>query len=172
DFSISKSLSDQLKGELTKVGYEVVDTPVKDHRHASNFRGGFCLNEPAMSEPCSNYFLHVVVDFAGYTAFTLRQPFVPMLQLRVQLISVTGDADIPVISDSQMTANSEGAFKLIYAATFTYGGLVPVEGPTDVPYNPRFSLRGSNDLDNASRIIAGLEEASQKLAAQIAQNLR
>lgn len=172
NYHLSESLSTQLREELEKVGYEVVDTPVNDHRHASDFRGGFCLNEPVMSEPCSNYFLHVVVDFAGYTAFTLGQPYVPMLQLRVRLISVTGDSSISVIPDSDFTAQEEGAFKLIYAATFTYGGIVPVDGPTDVPFSPEFALRGRNDLDNSKRVIAGLEDASQKLAKRIAMNLQ
>ena len=172
DFRLSESLSAQLREELEQVGYEVVDTPVNDHRHASDFRGGFCLNEPVMSEPCSNYFLHVVVDFAGYTAFTLGQPYVPMLQLRVRLISVTGDSSISAISDSDFTAQDEGVFKLIYAATFTYGGIVPVDGPTDVPFSPEFALRGRNDLDNSKRVIAGLEDASQKLAKRIAMNLQ
>jgi len=169
DFRLSESLSTQLREELEQVGYEVVDTPVNDHRHASDFRGGFCLNEPVMSEPCANYFLHVVVDFAGYTAFTLGQPYVPMLKLRVRLISVTGDSSI---SDSDFTAQEEGTFKLIYAATFIYGGIVPVDGPTDVPFSPKFALRGRNDLDNSKRIIAGLEDASQKLAKRIAMNLQ
>ena len=172
DFRLSDSLSAQLREELEKVGYEVVDTPVNDHRHASDFRGGFCLNAPVMSEPCSNYFLHVVVDFAGYTAFTLGQPYVPMLQLRVRLISVTGDNAISAISDSDFIAQEEGIFKLIYAATFTYGGIVQVDGPTDVPFSPKFTLRGRNDLDNSKRIIAGLEDASQKLAKRIAMNLQ
>ena len=172
NYHLSESLSTQLREELEKVGYEVVDTPVNDHRHASDFRGGFCLNEPVMSEPCSNYFLHVVVDFAGYTAFTLGQPYVPMLQLRVRLISVTGDSSISAISDSDFTAQDEGVFKLIYAATFTYGGIVPVDGPTDVPFSPEFALRGRNDLDNSKRVIAGLEDASQKLAKRIAMNLQ
>lgn len=172
DFRLSENLSAQLRDELEKVGYEVVEAPVNDHRHASDFRGGFCLNEPVMSEPCSNYFLHVVVDFAGYTAFTLGQPYVPMLQLRVRLISVTGDSSISAISDSDFTAQEEGTFKLIYAATFTYGGIVPVDGPTDVPFSPKFALRGRNDLDNSKRIVAGLEDASQKLAKRIAMNLQ
>ena len=172
DFRLSERLSSQLREELEQVGYDVVDTPVNDHRHASDFRGGFCLNKPVMSEPCSNYFLHVVVDFAGYTAFTLGQPYVPMLQLRVRLISVTGDSFISAISDSDFPALEEGVFKLIYAATFTYGGIVPVDGPTDVPFSPKFALRGRNDLDNSKRIIAGLEDASQKLAKRIAMNLQ
>ena len=172
DFSISHSLAVQIKKELKGVGYEVVDTPVEDHRHASDFRGGFCLNAPPMSEPCANYFLHVVVDFVGYTAFTQGQPFVPMLQLRVQLISVTGDDDLSAISEESLSAELDRSFKLIYAATFTYGGLVPVEGPTDVPFSPKFALRGRNDLDNSNRIIAGLDEAAKKLAKQISLNLR
>ncbi|MBV1869691.1 MAG: hypothetical protein KUG76_02190 [Gammaproteobacteria bacterium] len=172
DFRLSERLSTQLRAELEKVGYEVVDTPVNDHRHASDFRGGFCLNAPVMSEPCSNYFLHVVVDFAGYTAFTLGQPYVPMLQLRVRLISVTGESAISAISDTDFITQEEGAFKLIYAATFTYGGAVPVDGPTDVPFSPKFALRGRNDLDNSKRIMAGLEDASQELAKRIAMNLQ
>lgn len=174
EFDISRHLTEEIKKELEKVGYEVVDAPVSDHRHASEFRGGFCLNDPPMSQPCSNYFLHVVIDFAGYTAFTQGQAFVPMMLLRLQLISVTGESIIPVFSDDQLlTENAvNDSFKLIYAATFTYGGLVPVDGPTDVVASPTFALRNRNDLDNHQRIISGLEDASRNLAERIALNLR
>ena len=49
---------------------------------------------------------------------------------------------------------------------------MPVDGPTDVPFSPEFALRGRNDLDNSKRVIAGLEDASQKLAKRIAMNLQ
>lgn len=174
DFVISQRLTEQLKNELATVGYEVLDAPLRDHRHASNFRGGFCLNEAPSSEPCANYFLHVVIDFAGYIAPTQAQAFVPLLQLRVQLISVTGENDFPQLSNDQfgVTGTTDTTFKLIYAATFTYGGIVPVTGPTDVLASPEFALRNSDELRNHQRIITGLYEGADKLAKQIAVNLQ
>ena len=173
-YAISESLSSKLKQELKQVGYDVVNAPLEDHRHASNFRGGFCLNNPPLSEPCSNYFLHVVIDFAGYTAAFSTEPFVPLLQIRVQVISVTGNDELslPTITQLDFANQEQKLYKLIYAATFTYGGLVPVDGPTDVIGSAKFALRGSNDLDNHQRIIAGLEDASKKLAKRVALNLR
>jgi len=173
-YSISESLSSKLKQELKQVGYEVVNTPLEDHRHASNFRGGFCLNDPPFSVPCSNYFLHVVIDFAGYTAAYSMEPFVPLVQIRVQVISVTGNNELslPAMTQFEFPNQEQGPYKLIYAATFTYGGLVPVDGPTDITGSAKFALRGRNDLDNHQKIIAGFEDASKKLAKRIAMNLR
>lgn len=173
NFALSQYLALQVKKELARVGYDVVDAPLADHRHASEFRGGFCLNEPPTSEPCANYYLHVVIDFAGYIASTQGQPFVPLLRLRVQLISVTGQNELPQLSMQQYgVKNIDDAFKLIYAATFTYGGLVPVEGPTDALALPEFALRDDEALLQAQRIMAGLQDGANQLAKKIASNLQ
>lgn len=172
-FALSQYLSAQVKKELAGVGYEVVDAPLFDHRHASELRGGFCLNEPPISEPCANYYLHVVIDFAGYVASTQGQPFVPLLRLRVQLVSVTGDNELPQLSLQEYGAKKDSdAFRLIYAATFTYGGLVPVEGATDALARPEFALRDDEALRQAQRIMAGLQDGANQLARKIASNLR
>lgn len=174
-FSISQQLTEDIKKELTQVGYEVFDAPADDHRHASEFRGGGCLVDPPKSEPCADYYLHLVIDFAGYISLSHGQPFVPLLSTRLQLVSTSGTPHKTPLEENWLVGATDAPpsiYKVLYSATITYGGPVPVAGPTDVVADARYSLRNADDLDQATLIIKGLTAASHSVAERIAHNLK
>lgn len=174
NFSIAEQLSDDLKTELSKIGYQVLDAPAEDHRHASEFRGGGCLVNPPTTEPCSDYFLHIVIDYAGYTSFSHSQPFVPLMSVRLQLVSTTGLAHKTPVQENwhEGQAHEQGPYKVLYSATFTYGGPVPVSGPTDAVADPGLAIRSMDDLDQSDKVIRGLKAASAAIAEKVAYNMR
>ena len=149
-FKISERLEDDVIRQLEKLGYEVeVVTP--EYRR----RARFVSKYPAPEKPVDAY-IDLVVQFAGYVAGKPDLPYVPTLEVPFRVVS---------------SWNNE----VIHQGTFTYGGPVPVKGPTDLPADPQYSVRGFDNLCatdcEVSPAVKGLTAASEGIATLLSQHL-
>lgn len=177
-FKISEELTAQISKMLEQVGYQVVPAPVEDHRHTSEFRGYQYLGTYPQTEPPVDFYLHVNIDFAGYTALTHEQPLMPTLRVHTQLISLTGRGHINPVSGTTHDANIENINhkhnkpQLLYSSILTYGGVVPVSGPNDMPADTKYSLRSMEHIQHPEHVTKGLKAASIGIATLIRENLK
>lgn len=175
-FSISEQLTRDVTQELEAAGYEVVPMPVDQHRHASAIRQHRALTEIPKTEVPVDFLLHVLPEFVGYVALAPGEPMAPMLKTSVMLTSVSGR---PHYSPSGAVHGSDGhdskqggSGALLFHDHMTYGGPVPVEGPRDMPSDPRYAFRDHSRLEDPNVVIQGLKGASEGMAELIARALR
>lgn len=171
-FKISDQLTADVRRELEKVGYQVVDAPITDHRHTGAADGGSFLGKYPQTQPPVDFYLHVHVGLAGYAAPAHGQPLAPILQVHTQLVSLTGRAHKTPMSGKVHAAKKTGEPDLLYAATMTYGGLTPVSSTNDIPTDPRYALSGMAHIEHPEHAAAGLKAASAAIADKLAQNLK
>jgi len=169
-FKISDELTQAVKQQLEQAGYEVI---VADQAPNAHFRGHEYLGQYPITNPPANFYLHVVVEQAGYVEVRPGTPMVPMVKAAVMLVSLTGRGhDTPSSVAHQVETGSENGPALLYHAHFTYGGPVPVEGPLDMPADPIYNFREHGDIENPSRTIPGLKAGAQGIAKMITANLK
>jgi hypothetical protein len=151
NFAISKQLTRDIIRAFEARGYEVV------HVDAQRPRSGAFVNRlPQTPEPVDAY-VDLVIDFVGYVALNPDQPYTPMLEVPVRVVSAT-EAEV------------------IYQATLTYGGPVPVESASDRPADPAFTVRGFTELCGTegcefSPAVQGLIKASQGVSEMLVDNV-
>lgn len=158
NFSVADELNSELRLELEAAGIDVVMLDNEDHRHTGAARGRQYLGEyPEVSQPVDAY-LHVYLEFAGYSAVKPNSPYVPTVRVFVQAV------------DPQTK-------RALYSATYTYGGAIPVEGATDRPADPKYTVRdfgwlctGRGQCD-VSPAVQGLRAAAMEIADMIAAQL-
>ncbi|MDY6941545.1 MAG: hypothetical protein SVU69_00860 [Pseudomonadota bacterium] len=160
NFSVAEDLTENIARHLQAVGYNVLDVPVDEQRHAGSIRGFRFLGDyPAQPSQSFDAYLHVYVEFAGYTALSPNEPYVPTLEVFVDLVS----------ADSK---------ERLYATSMVYGGPIPVEGATDMPADPQYSVRdfawlcADEEQCDESPAVRGLRAASDGIAQLIARNLK
>ncbi|HJO35209.1 MAG TPA: hypothetical protein QF361_03185 [Gammaproteobacteria bacterium] len=158
NFSIADELNSELRLELEDAGMEVLVLESEDHRHAGPARGYQYLGEyPEVSQPIDAY-LHVYLEFAGYSAVKPDSPYVPTVEVLVQAV------------DPQTK-------RALYSATYTYGGAIPVEGPTDRPADPKYNVRdfgwlcAGREQCEMSPAVQGLRAAAMQIADMVAAQL-
>lgn len=172
-FRISEVLTSEISRDLAAVGYEVVPAPVTDHRHAGETRGRKYLGLYPPTEPPVDFYLHVEVEQAGYTAPDHHQPLVPYVRVYTQLVSLSGQTHpTPTSGTIHAVREKQGDASVLYAATITYGGVVPVAGPNDIPANPHYALRGMEHIEHPEHVAKGLAAAAQAIAERLAENLK
>lgn len=176
-FSISEQLTRDVTRELEAAGYEVIHIPVDQHRHASAIRQHRALGEVPETEVPVDFRLHVLPEFVGYVALAPGEPMAPMLKTSVMLTSVSGRPHYSPSgavhgSDGHDTDHQGGSGALLFHDHMTYGGPVPVEGPRDMPSDPRYAFRDHSRLEDPNVVIRGLKGASEGMAELIARALR
>lgn len=176
-FKVSEELTTQVSKMLEQVGYEVVPALVEDHRHTSEFRGYQYLGTYPPTDPPVDFYLHVNIDFAGYTAADHNVPLTPTLRVLTQLVSLTGREHTNPVSGTAHDANLENNNKqnkaqLLYSSILTYGGVVPVSGPNDMPADEKYALRNMDHLQHPEHVTKGLKAASIGIATLIKENLK
>ncbi len=170
-FKISDELTQALKRDLQQVGYEVI---VADPPPNAHFRDHKYIGQYPFTNPPANYYLHVIIEQAGYVEVRPGTPLVPMVKASVMLVSLTGRGhQTPGATTHQAQAAYPGEGpELLYHAHLTYGGPVPVEGPLDMPADPAYSFRDHADLENPNRTMPGLRAGAQGIAQLVATNLK
>lgn len=176
-FKVSEELTTQISKMLEQVGYEVIAAPVKDHRHTSEFRGYQYLGTYPPTDPPVDFYLHVNIDFAGYTAADHKIALTPHLRVHTQLVSLTGREHANPVSGATHGANIENNNKhskaqLLYSSILTYGGVVPVSGPNDMVADAKYALSNMEHLDHPEHVTQGLKAASIGIATLIKGNLK
>lgn len=150
-FKISEQLEFDIASELKKLGYEVVVVE-PDYRRRARFVDDYPVVENVDS------YLDVIVDFAGYVALDEESPYMPTLEVPIKLISA-----------------HDGS--VVFAGTMNYGGPVPVTSPKDMPADPKYNVRGWDNLCattecEISPAVSGLKAASMGVAELLADNIR
>ena len=122
NFHIGRTLTDDIKKRLESAGYTVEEVHVANHRHTTAYRNHKYLGTyPAPSQPVDAY-VHVYVEFAGYTAATPTQPYTPTLEVFMDVVN----------PDTKVRK---------YATSLVYGGPVPVEDANNLPADPKYTVR-------------------------------
>jgi uncharacterized lipoprotein YmbA len=169
-FKISDELTQDLKHQLEQAGYEVI---VANQSPNAHFRGHEYLGQYPITNPPANFYLHVIIEQAGFVEVRPGTPMVPMVKAAVMLVSLTGRGhETPSSGMHQAEEESEEGPALLYHAHFTYGGPVPVEGPLDMPADPAYSFRDHGDIENPNRTVPGLKAGAQGIAKMITANLK
>ncbi|MDY6943949.1 MAG: hypothetical protein SVU69_13175 [Pseudomonadota bacterium] len=172
-FRISATLTSEITRDLAAVGYEVIPVRVADHRHAGEIRGRKYLGQYPPTAPPVDFYLHLEVEQAGYTAPDHGQPLVPYLRVFTQLVSLAGQAHpTPTAGVIHEVKEEQGEASVLYAATITYGGFIPIAGPNDIPADPRYGLRGMEHIEHPEHVARGLAAAARDVAEKLAENLK
>ena len=148
-FSISRELQEDIGRELQNAGYDVIFVP-RPENTGSDFVD---LGDYPEVDAQIDAYIDVYPEFIGYAAIKAGEPYVPTLEVAMRVVSLRNQ-------------------DVVYASTFRYGGPVPVEGATAKPADPRYNVRGFEELKSASVAIEGLSAGSQAIAELIAHNLR
>lgn len=122
NFNVGRTLTDEIKTRLAADGYQVEEVHVANHRHTTAYRNHQYLGTyPATTQPVDAY-VHVYIEFAGYTAATPTQPYTPTLEVFMDVVN-------PDTKERK------------YATSLVYGGPVPVEDANNLPADPQFTVR-------------------------------
>lgn len=138
DFQLSEAMTASLVEAFEARGYEVERVKVPE-RVAGHFA-------PAPALEGFDIVVDAYIDFAGYLALTPTTPYVPRVEVPVQI----RDAD---------------SGRVLSEAVLAYGGPVPVGGATDVPADPRFAIRRLAQFEqDPARAIGGMTDAADSLS--------
>lgn len=169
-FKISSQLTQNVTHELEKVGYEVVEAKIDEHEH--NKPTEVFLAEYPQTSPPVDFYLHVLVDFAGYSSRRIGDALEPILRATVMLVSTTGHSHLTPSSWSHTNASPGKPYSLVFASTFTYGGPIVQVGNNDRPADPKYALRNDAHLSHPEHVIQGLKAGALSVAEMIAEDLK
>ena len=158
NFNIGRTLTNDVKERIEAHGYTVEEVHTDNHRHTSAYRNHKYLGTyPTTSQPV-DAFLHVYIEFAGYTAPTPTEPYTPTLEVFMDVVD-------PDSKDR------------VYATSLVYGGPVPVSDANNMPADPQFTVRdfewlcaGPNACEE-NPAVKGLRAASKGIAELVERHL-
>lgn len=138
DFRLSEAMTASLVESFEARGYEVERVKVP-----GRITGHFA-SAPALEG--FDVVVDAYIDFAGYLALTPTTPYVPRVEVPVQIREASSG-------------------RVLSEAVLAYGGPVPVEGATDVPADPRFAMRRLSQFEqDPARAIGGMVDAADSLS--------
>ncbi len=146
-FNFSTELQRDLVQALEHQGFQVsiISEPNRPGRH-------FLRSYPDQGNV--DAYVDLYIGFAGYTTINPSQPYVPTVEIPVQVVDAATK-------------------KVVYASTFRYGGPIPTEGKTSMKADERYNVRDFEQLENSSRkAIEGLRAGAQSISELIAQNFK
>jgi len=152
-FKISEHLEDDITRELEKLGYEV-DVVTPKYRRRARFVVNSDIPEPA--KPVDAY-IDIYVKFAGYVAGREQMPYMPTLEIPFKVVSAWNN-------------------EVVHQGILTYGGPVPVSGPSDMPSDSAHNVRGFDTLCatdcEVSPAVQGLTAASEGIAKLLINHVK
>ncbi len=138
DFQLSEAMTASLVETFEARGYEVERVKVPER-----ISGRFA-SAPALEG--FDIVVDAYIDFAGYLALTPTTPYVPRVEVPVQV-------------------RDAASGRVLNEAVLAYGGPVPVAGATDVPADPRFAMRRMAQFEqDPARAIGGMVDAADSLS--------
>lgn len=152
-FKISEHLEDDITRELEKLGYKVeIVTP--KYRRKARFVSRDDI--PPSNKP-TDAIVDVYVKFAGYVAGRESMPYMPTLEVPFKVVS---------------SATNE----VVHQGILTYGGPIAVTGPSDMPADPAYNVRGFDTLCatdcEVSPAVQGLTAASEGVATLLINHVK
>jgi hypothetical protein len=146
-FNFSSELQRDLIQALQQKGFQVTVIP-EENRPGRHFMRSY------PDQGNVDAYVDTYIDFAGYTTINPSQPYVPTVEIPVQVVD----------------ANTK---QVVYSSTFRYGGPIPTEGVASVKADDRYNVRDFEKLESSSRqAIEGLRAGAQSLSELIAQNFK
>lgn len=158
NFNIGRQLTDDVKKRIEANGYAVEEVHTSDHRHTTAYRNHKYLGTyPEVSQPVDAY-LHVYIEFAGYTAPTPTEPYTPTLEVFMDLVNPETKARE-------------------YAASLVYGGPVPVSDANNMPADAKHTVRdfeylcAGPEACDENPAVKGLRAASEGIGQLVERHL-